>query len=89
MIVFILVLYGLTQLSESNNRPYKDHDDKGYSKARSHQKDEQAEQFYYVHSERAFFGDLCEFMSSGAIVVQVLEGENAIASNREIMGPGR
>ena len=46
----------------------------------------QAEQFYYVHSERAFFGDLCDFMSSGPIVVQVLEGEDAIAKNREIMG---
>ena len=46
----------------------------------------QAEQFYYVHNERAFFGDLCEFMSSGPIVVQVLEGEDAIAKNREIMG---
>jgi nucleoside-diphosphate kinase len=47
---------------------------------------EQAEGFYAVHSERAFFGDLCDFMSSGPIVVQVLEGENAIARNREIMG---
>ena len=47
---------------------------------------EQAEGFYAVHSERAFFGDLCEFMSSGPIVVQVLEGENAIARNRDIMG---
>ena len=46
----------------------------------------QAEQFYYVHNERAFFGDLCDFMSSGPIVVQVLEGEDAIARNREIMG---
>ena len=46
----------------------------------------QAEQFYYVHNERAFFGDLCDFMSSGPIVVQVLEGEDAIAKNREIMG---
>ncbi len=47
---------------------------------------EQAEGFYAVHSERAFFGDLCKFMCSGPIVVQVLEGENAITSNREIMG---
>ena len=46
----------------------------------------QAEQFYHVHKERAFFGDLCEFMSSGPIVVQVLEGEDAIAKNREVMG---
>ncbi len=46
----------------------------------------QAEAFYAVHKERAFFRDLCAFMTSGAIVAQVLEGENAIARNREIMG---
>lgn len=46
----------------------------------------QAEQFYAVHKERAFFRDLCEFMSSGPVVVQVLEGENAIQRNREVMG---
>jgi nucleoside-diphosphate kinase len=46
----------------------------------------QAEGFYAVHKSRAFFGDLCEFMSSGPVVVQVLEGENAIVRNREIMG---
>ena len=47
---------------------------------------EQAEQFYAVHKERAFFDDLCAFMTSGPVVVQVLEGENAIAKNREVMG---
>jgi nucleoside-diphosphate kinase len=46
----------------------------------------QAEQFYGVHKERPFFNDLCAFMTSGPVVVQVLEGENAIAKNREIMG---
>lgn len=46
----------------------------------------QAEAFYGVHKERAFFGDLCEFMTSGPVVVQVLEGESAITKNREIMG---
>ncbi|MBY0432164.1 MAG: nucleoside-diphosphate kinase [Rhodospirillales bacterium] len=46
----------------------------------------QAEQFYAVHSERSFFGDLCTFMTSGPVVVQALEGENAVARNREIMG---
>ena len=46
----------------------------------------QAEGFYAVHKERPFFGELVEFMSSGPTVVQVLEGENAIAKNREIMG---
>jgi len=46
----------------------------------------QAEGFYAVHKDRAFFGDLCDFMSSGPVVVQVLEGEEAITRNREIMG---
>ncbi|MCT8990846.1 nucleoside-diphosphate kinase [Chelativorans sp. SCAU2101] len=46
----------------------------------------QAEGFYAVHKDRPFFNELCEFMSSGPTVVQVLEGENAIARNREIMG---
>ena len=45
-----------------------------------------AEQFYGVHKERPFFNDLCTFMTSGPVVVQVLEGEGAIARNREIMG---
>ena len=47
---------------------------------------QQAEQFYGVHKARPFFGDLCSFMTSGPVVVQVLEGENAVAANREIMG---
>ncbi|MFC3118176.1 nucleoside-diphosphate kinase [Jhaorihella thermophila] len=47
---------------------------------------EQAGQFYAVHKERPFYDELCEFMSSAPVVVQVLEGENAIARNREIMG---
>jgi len=46
----------------------------------------QAEGFYAVHSERSFFKDLCEFMCSGPIVVQVLEGESAITKNRDLMG---
>lgn len=45
-----------------------------------------AEGFYAVHKERPFFNDLCDFMTSGPVVVQVLEGENAVARNREIMG---
>jgi nucleoside-diphosphate kinase len=45
-----------------------------------------AEGFYAVHKERPFFNDLCTFMTSGPVVVQVLEGENAVARNREIMG---
>jgi nucleoside-diphosphate kinase len=47
---------------------------------------EQAEGFYGVHRERPFFNDLVTFMISGPVVVQVLEGENAVARNREIMG---
>lgn len=45
-----------------------------------------AEAFYAVHSERPFFGELVEFMISGPVVVTVLEGENAMAKNRELMG---
>lgn len=47
---------------------------------------EDAEGFYAVHKERPFFNDLVEFMISGPVFVQVLEGENAIAKNRELMG---
>lgn len=45
-----------------------------------------AEKFYEVHKERPFYNDLVEFMTSGPVVVQVLEGENAVLKNREIMG---
>ena len=47
---------------------------------------EHAETFYAVHKERPFFGELVEFMTSGPVVVQVLEGDNAVARNREVMG---
>lgn len=47
---------------------------------------EQAEGFYAVHRERPFFNDLVQFMTSGPVIVQVLEGEDAIRKNREIMG---
>ena len=47
---------------------------------------DQAEKFYEVHKERPFYGELVSFMTSGPIVVQVLEGEDAIAKNREVMG---
>lgn len=46
----------------------------------------QAQAFYAVHKDRPFFGELVEYMVSGPVVVQVLEGENAVARNREIMG---
>ncbi|MEP6066209.1 MAG: nucleoside-diphosphate kinase, partial [Paracoccaceae bacterium] len=53
---------------------------------RIHLTKEQAGVFYSVHSERPFFGELCDFMASGPIIAQVLEGENAITKNREVMG---
>ena len=53
---------------------------------RLHLTRDRAEGFYAVHKERPFFDSLCAFMSSGPVVVQVLEGENAIQRNRDIMG---
>ena len=53
---------------------------------KAHLSRREAEGFYAVHSARGFFGELCDFMSSGPCVVMVLEGENAIARNREIIG---
>ena len=53
---------------------------------RIHMSREQAEGFYAVHKERPFFGELCEFMTSGPVVVQVLEGDDAVKRNREVMG---
>ena len=47
---------------------------------------DQAEGFYAVHRERPFYNDLCTFMTSGPVVVQVLEGDNAVLRNREVMG---
>ena len=47
---------------------------------------EQAGEFYAVHKERPFYGELIEFMTSGPVMVQVLEGDNAISKNREVMG---
>ena len=47
---------------------------------------EKAGEFYAVHKERPFYGELVEFMTSGPVIVQVLEGEDAIAKNREVMG---
>jgi len=47
---------------------------------------QQAEQFYIVHKDRPFYGELVDYMISGPVVVQVLEGENAVAKNRDLMG---
>ena len=51
-----------------------------------HLSEEQAGEFYAVHKERPFYGDLVSFMTSGPVIVQVLEGENAIAAHRDVMG---
>lgn len=53
---------------------------------RVHWSEAQAQEFYAVHKERPFYGDLVSFMTSGPIVIQVLEGEDAVAKNREVMG---
>ena len=53
---------------------------------RMHLTEAQAEGFYHVHKERPFFNSLCAFMTSGPVVVQVLEGDDAIAKNRDVMG---
>lgn len=53
---------------------------------RLHLSERQARDFYAVHAERPFYASLVDFMTSGAVVVQVLEGEDAIARNREVMG---
>ena len=52
----------------------------------AHLSEREAGQFYAVHKERPFFNDLVSFMTSGPVMIQVLEGENAIAKNRELMG---
>jgi len=51
-----------------------------------HLSDEQAGEFYAVHKDRPFYGDLVSFMTSGPVIVQALEGENAIAAHRDVMG---
>jgi len=53
---------------------------------RIHMTEQQAQEFYAVHKERPFYNDLVSFMTSGPVIVQVLEGESAVARNREIMG---
>ena len=53
---------------------------------RIHMTKEQAGKFYEVHAERPFYDELCDFMSSAPVIVQVLEGESAISKNREVMG---
>jgi len=68
------------------NTKFEDNGLRIVAQKRLHLTEEQAKLFYAEHSERPFYGDLVEFMVSGPVVVQVLEGENAIAENRRIMG---
>lgn len=65
---------------------FEKHDLKVIAAKMLHLSKEQAEQFYAVHKARPFFHDLVKFMSSGPVLVQVLEGANAIVKNRDIMG---
>lgn len=53
---------------------------------RLHLTDDQAKEFYAVHKERPFYGDLCSYMTSGPVVAQVLEGDDAVAHHRKVMG---
>jgi len=53
---------------------------------RIHMTEDQAKKFYEVHAERPFYGELVDFMTSGPVVVQVLEGEDAVKRNRDVMG---
>lgn len=64
----------------------EDQDLRIIAQRRMHMTREMAERFYAVHHERSFFGELCDFMTSGPIVVQALEGENAVLRTRDIMG---
>lgn len=73
-------------LTGAINKKFEDAGLRIVAQKRIHMTKEQAEGFYAVHSERPFFGELTEFMSSEPVVVQVLEGENAVAKNREVMG---
>ena len=73
-------------LTEEINKRFEDAGLRIVAQKDLHLTREQAEGFYAVHVERPFYNDLCEFMTSGPVVVQVLEGESAIEKNREVMG---
>ncbi len=73
-------------LTEEINKRFEDAGLRIVASKGLHLTREQAEGFYAVHVERPFYNDLCDFMTSGPIVVQVLEGESAIDKNREVMG---
>ena len=73
-------------LTGAVNQKFEENGLRIVAQKRIHMTREQAEGFYAVHSERPFFGELVDFMISEPVVVQVLEGENAVLKNREIMG---
>lgn len=73
-------------LTGAINQKFEENGLRIVAQKRIHMTREQAEGFYAVHKERPFFGELVEFMISEPVVVQVLEGENAVLKNREIMG---
>ncbi len=73
-------------LTGAINKKFEDAGLRIVAQKRIHLSPVQAGKFYEVHAERPFYGELCEFMSSAPVVVQVLEGEDAIAKNREVMG---
>lgn len=73
-------------LTGAINKKFEDAGLRIVAQRRIHMTRAQAEKFYAVHSERPFFGELVDFMISEPVVVQVLEGENAVAKNREVMG---
>lgn len=73
-------------LTGAINKRFEDSGLRIVAQKRIHMTRDQAEGFYAVHKDRPFFGELVDFMISEPVVVQVLEGENAVAKNREIMG---
>jgi len=73
-------------LTGAINQRFEDAGLRIVAQKRIHMSREQAEKFYEVHKERPFYGELVDFMISEPVVVQVLEGENAVAKNREVMG---
>ncbi len=73
-------------LTGAINQKFEENSLRIVAQKRIHMSREQAEGFYAVHSERPFFGELVDFMISEPVVVQVLEGENAVLKNREVMG---
>ncbi|MDA0962047.1 MAG: nucleoside-diphosphate kinase [Proteobacteria bacterium] len=73
-------------LTGAINKKFEDAGLRIVAQKRIHMTKAQAGKFYEVHKARPFYDELCDFMSSGPVVMQVLEGENAITKNREIMG---